>query len=249
MGPSPRKLGLLGCLPVDRRGDGDPECHPWSRGRAWWRSGTTGAVGPDSRHDSLYLERTLWPSGLYPIYPAYPHSLVWGTILGIAVVVGMSILAWRRRRSAPEWLFGWLWFLVCLLPVMGFVHVGRSFTSDRYTYLAHAGLAFAMVQSLTTLMEKRRNLSPSILGLLIGLVFLIGLGSRQLAGIWRDSGRLFKRGILVQPDSALELEHLGAWQTMSGDFEGGLGRSGRRSNWAPNPRPLQPRQCPALPRR
>ena len=171
----------------------------------------------------FYLERTLWPSGLYPIYPAYPHSLVWGTILGIAVVVGMSILAWRRRRSAPEWLFGWLWFLVCLLPVMGFVHVGRSFTSDRYTYLAHAGLAFAMVQSLTTLMEKRRNLSPSILGLLIGLVFLIGLGSRQLAGIWRDSGRLFKRGILVQPDSASNWNNLGAWQTMSGDFEGGIG--------------------------
>ena len=40
-------------------------------------------------------------------------------------------------------VFGWLWFLVAITPVAGFVQIGGQAIADRWTYLPHIGLLVA----------------------------------------------------------------------------------------------------------
>ena len=50
-------------------------------------------------------------------------------------------MQWRRR---PYLVFGWFWYLITLLPVIGFIRVGGQAMADRYTYIPLIGL-FLMV--------------------------------------------------------------------------------------------------------
>ena len=49
-------------------------------------------------------------------------------------------LAVRAARTRPAVTFGWLWYLVTLLPVIGLVQVGTQGMADRYTYIPLVGL-------------------------------------------------------------------------------------------------------------
>ena len=91
-----------------------------------------------------YLEKTLWPLELSPLYP-HPGP---GLSLG-AVVVSLGAASRAHRRGAPSaahrpWLaVGWLWYLGTLLPVIGIVQVGWQAMADRYTYLPLIGVFLA----------------------------------------------------------------------------------------------------------
>ena len=62
-------------------------------------------------------------------------------------------LCWRRSalprssglRRYPYLFVGWAWFLGTLVPMIGFVQVGRQQMADRYTYLPLIGLFVAIV--------------------------------------------------------------------------------------------------------
>ena len=44
-------------------------------------------------------------------------------------------MVWRLRYRRPYLIFGWLWYLVALLPVIGLVQVGSQAMADRYSYV------------------------------------------------------------------------------------------------------------------
>ncbi len=57
-------------------------------------------------------------------------------IFGAAVVVGVSLGAWRMRKSSPRIAVGWLGFLGAWLPVSGIISHGElSLISPRYLYI------------------------------------------------------------------------------------------------------------------
>ena len=67
------------------------------------------------------------------------------------------------RRKCPYLLFGWLWYLGTLLPVIGLVQVGDQAMADRYTYLTQIGLYVAVAWGLAQLANtwpSRPGLSP-----------------------------------------------------------------------------------------
>ncbi len=169
----------------------------------------------------FYLERTVLPKYLFASYGRYPHPFLIGSLVAVAVIALASYGAWRVRKRYPEWLFGSVWFLICLLPVLGFAYVGPSFTADRYTYLAHCGLAFAVSHAMTRLIDREPRWRPA-------LVFLVAAYFVPLAGWchaavanWRDSGSLFLQGIEAQPGSAKNWNNMGAWAIGQGDARRG----------------------------
>lgn len=169
----------------------------------------------------FYLHRTVSPQHLFAYYERYPYPYIPAALIGVALVALLSWGAWRVRKLAPEWLFGSGWFLICLLPVLGFAYAGPSFTADRYTYLAHCGLAFALVMGMVRLVAHRpRWLVPVVL---LNLFYLLNLAGRSRGGVsvWQDSGTLFRQGVAVQPRSAKNWNNLGSWLVGQGDLERG----------------------------
>ena len=93
---------------------------------------------------AAYLGKTVYPDSLSFFYP-FRES--WGAIdlLGSLVLLGiLTTWAWTQRTSRPVLLFGWLWYLTTLIPVIGLVQVGSQAMADRYTYVPLIGIFVAI---------------------------------------------------------------------------------------------------------
>jgi tetratricopeptide (TPR) repeat protein len=92
-----------------------------------------------------YLGKMLYPAGLailYPVSKEPPPTLE--VISAVSLLLAISVAAFVARRKCPYLLFGWLWYLGTLVPVIGLVQVGNQAMADRYTYLTQIGLCTAL---------------------------------------------------------------------------------------------------------
>ena len=102
-----------------------------------------------------YIGKMIWPRGLVVIYPHPGDSLpAWQALSAGALLVGLSVLIFRAGRSRPYLTIGWLWYLITLVPVVGFVQVGVQAMADRYTYVALIGLFVAIAWGVPDLLTR-----------------------------------------------------------------------------------------------
>ncbi|MBK7641688.1 MAG: tetratricopeptide repeat protein [Planctomycetes bacterium] len=166
-----------------------------------------------------YLGKTLWPSGLAFYYPLEPHAARMGEILlASGALLALSAAAWLARRALPGVLFGWLWFLGTLVPVIGLVQVGGQAHADRYTYLPGLGLAFALACAAQHALLPRTG--ARVLGI-VGALAALALGAagwRQIA-TWHDTETLANQALEVTERNHVALDLLGAYDTEHGRVE------------------------------
>lgn len=94
-----------------------------------------------------YLYHTVWPVGLVYHYPELRLTLTpWHAAIGVAVTGAITLpLAWWAFRGKGRMILaGWLWFLLNLTPVLGFIGFANAAMADRYLYIPHMGLLAAM---------------------------------------------------------------------------------------------------------
>ena len=149
-----------------------------------------------------YLELFLWPSGLAVLYPHPGASLAPGEVVAaIGVLLAISAFAVESRRRRP-WLFwGWVWFLVTLVPVIGLVHVGFQGIADRYTYLPSLGLSVAVAFGAAELAERLRVPPAARAALAAALLGALALVTAQQLTVWRDGVTLFRHALAVTRDN------------------------------------------------
>ncbi len=127
-----------------------------------------------------YIGQLFYPAGLSAFYP-YPGPLppwkVWGAILVLAAISLAAAVRWRRN---PYLLVGWLWYLGMLVPVIGFVQVGRQAMADRYTYLPQIGLCVAIAWGAAEVVRSRPILRW-VCGSAMALVVVALMGLRLAA--------------------------------------------------------------------
>jgi hypothetical protein len=112
-----------------------------------------------------YIQNMLRPHHLAVIYPL-PRTLtlIQAGISGL-ILFGISFVVYRQVRNKPFLITGWLWYLGTLVPVIGFVQVGRQAMADRYTYVPLIGL-FIMISwgipALTGSLRYRRIIVTAV---------------------------------------------------------------------------------------
>jgi tetratricopeptide (TPR) repeat protein len=139
----------------------------------------------------VYLRQTVWPTDLAVFYPFPPRVQPVAVLTGAAILAGISILVFRRRRVSPFGVTGWAWYLMTLVPVIGLVQVGAQAHADRYTYLPLIGIYVAVVWGLHALIQTRQAKHPVITAGLLSVV-LIGLAvlSRTQLRHWQNDRTL-----------------------------------------------------------
>ena len=138
-----------------------------------------------------YLGKMLYPAGLAVLYPLPKGPPpVWEVVAAVAVLSAISAAVFVARRKCPYLLFGWLWYLGTLVPVIGLVQVGGQAMADRYTYLTQIGLYMAIAWGAA---ERGRLLALSAVGPLAAVSALVVAGlmvcAWQQTRHWRDSER------------------------------------------------------------
>jgi tetratricopeptide (TPR) repeat protein len=173
-----------------------------------------------------YLRLTLAPFDLAVFYP-HVASFPGGSISTAAIMVSaivllaISLAAIAGARRMPWILVGWLWYLGTLVPVIGFVQVGKQAMADRYTYVPLIGIFIAVAWTAAWLVESRRGRVRIIIGSLAiaSLLYAGALAWRQV-GFWRDSETLMRHAAEVVPNNYLALGNLGNALEDRGDAAG-----------------------------
>jgi protein O-mannosyl-transferase len=155
---------------------------------------------------ATYLAKTVWPRDLAILYPLPDHLSDLTLAISAAVLIAISVLAWRTRISRPYIMIGWLWFLGTLVPVIGLVQVGRQALADRYTYLPLIGVFIA-----TAYGARHFALRFGTKSLLVPIAILaaFNLATRHQLTLWKDSSTLFAHTVAVTRDNAVARINLG----------------------------------------
>ena len=158
-----------------------------------------------------YCRETLWPTGLAVFYP-YPDAIpAWKAALAAAAVLAVSALAILARRSRPYFTVGWFWFLVTLIPVIGFIQVGKQSHADRYMYIPMAGLLIIVAWGAAELIEKWPATKPMMATAGAVAVLALMLAARRDVSYWQNSGALFERALHVTRNNWLAEGNLGTY--------------------------------------
>lgn len=157
----------------------------------------------------VYLRNLVWPSSLAPQcaiqWPAMPHFLYGGLVIGGAFIFAAVFLAWIawRRLQTPTTdeehpqekaiglvTTGVLWFAGTILPMLGISAFGGHAFADRFTYIPMVGVSIAL------LALKGRTSAF----LAAGWCLCLGWATARQTAFWCDDGALSKRILEVDGD-------------------------------------------------
>jgi tetratricopeptide (TPR) repeat protein len=150
---------------------------------------------------AFYLLKTVWPTGLSPLYQL-PFVVTWAHFALVGAATALALGAWRRW---PAFSLAWAAYLVLLFPVAGLFHNGPQAAADRYSYLAcipWALLAGAAVAGARRYPVAARVGAAGVVAVLAGLTW-------QQAAVWRDGVSLWSHAVRVNPASRAAHAKLG----------------------------------------
>jgi hypothetical protein len=173
---------------------------------------------------ATYLWRTFWPSGLAVPYPHPGADLpAWQLGGSILILAAVTFGVWRVRIHHPYLLFGWLWYAVTLVPVIGLVQVGAQAMADRYTYVPLVGIfvmvAWGIPSVAGPLLSRRKAAPPAekeavrrdtgLLAITFLVVPLLTIATWTQLEHWRDDRSLAARALSVTRDNAIAHNQMG----------------------------------------
>jgi protein O-mannosyl-transferase len=143
-----------------------------------------------------YLGKMLHPAELAVYYPLPRQPLPAGEVIAaVTLLLTISTTVFAVRRTCPYLLFGWVWYLGTLVPVIGLVQVGTQKMADRYTYLTQIGLYMAIAWGAADMAGAkpyRRWGFAAVSALVLAGLMRCAWKQTQL---WRDSDTLWNHTI------------------------------------------------------
>jgi tetratricopeptide (TPR) repeat protein len=170
----------------------------------------------------FYLYKALWPMNLMFVYPrwsiepARPLSYVPGLLLAGVFLAGV----WRRGQWAKAMLFALGYFVVMLMPVLGFLNIyfmRYSLVADYWQYFAIPGPITLMAAVLTAAWKSWGRASLR-LGIVLAGALLLALGALtwKQAGIYRNIETLWRDTLARNPNCWMAYNSLGCEYVRNG---------------------------------
>jgi hypothetical protein len=159
----------------------------------------------------FYMGKLLWPLNLIFVYPRWEIAkagpIAFLPLLGV-VGIACALWAYRGRAAARASAFGLGYFVIALLPVLGFVNVFYfrfSFVADHFQYLASIGLiALAVLAGASVLRQRATRV------VLAGAVIAaLGIVSWQRCGAFYDEETVWRDTLAKNPRCWLACNNLG----------------------------------------
>lgn len=151
----------------------------------------------------------VWPQNLHISYMDPAKLSIIYTASGL-VLFGMATVIIASRKFSATVRVSLSFFLLFLLPTLGFLRAGNSLVADRYLYISGAGLTVLLLYVLT---KFPRNLAGFTF---IVIVFFSYLTKEQRQH-WRSTEALFQRVISLEPKHPEMLAQLAIFEKQKGN--------------------------------
>lgn len=197
----------------------------------WWERNHQGTYGEEFSFSAVermliagraiwfYLGKLVWPANLsfsyakWDINAADPRQYIW-----VAALIILAIAIWRLRRLGKGLTAAPLFFVITLVPMLGFFSLYTfrySYVADHYQYAACLG-PIALFSWIISGKWK-----PQALGVLVPAIILGTLGflTWQQAHIYMDEETIWTDTLAKNPDSVLANDNLGTILGDRGQYE------------------------------
>ncbi|MCF8722523.1 Tfp pilus assembly protein PilF [Nitrospina gracilis] len=180
------------------------------------------------RSTVFYIEKTLWPQPLVPLYPFPDWDVrMWLEVATFFVICWFCIVKWNEGRR--YWMAVWLIYLVTLSPVIGIIQVGGQAAADRFTYIPTLGfyvlLALGVIRLWRFFAERRREVLASVI---IGYFAIVVIGVTSVwtikqIPVWKNTGVFWEWVIAHFPDKLARAHtNLGIYYNKQGNEDGAM---------------------------
>jgi hypothetical protein len=182
----------------------------------------------------FYLWKALVPTNLMVIYPQGKiDSSQWASYLPGLILVGcVTLFWWKRSRWGRPLLFGIGYFVVMLLPVMGFFDQGfyyYSWVADHWQYYSIIGV-IALIVAGGEKLRQRLSERPRLLATTATVVVLtlLGIATWRRESVYASDVTLWRDNLARNPcvwthnNLANSLIHVGKVQEAMWHYERAL---------------------------
>ena len=157
-----------------------------------------------------YIRIMFWPDPLIAYYFSEKANIaISAVVLSLLLLCIVSAVCWRFKKNRPYFLFGWLWFLGTLVPVIGIVQVGDQALAERYTYVPFIGLFIAIVWLVGDAVANSPNFKIATKLLAVAVIVVCAVKADAQVKIWKDTVTLFSHVLEVDPRGELPNLSLG----------------------------------------
>lgn len=172
---------------------------------------------------ALYIWKMIIPRHLAVFYPHRSDTFpLWEIACACFLLAGITVLVIRLSRRFPYFPFGWFWYLVTLLPVIGIFQAGEQRMADRFTYMPLIGL-FVMgvwgVSESINYWSQKKLILPILMSVII---FIYGSVTWVQLHHWKDSYSLLSHTLSVTTNNYLAHNNIGLYLCTHGNIEDGL---------------------------
>ena len=155
-----------------------------------------------------YIRIMFWPDPLIAYYfPEKTSIAISAVVLSVLTLCIVTAACWRFRKNRPYCLFGWLWFLGTLVPVIGIVQVGDQALAERYSYVPFIGLFIAIIWLVGDAVANSPNFKIATQLLAVTVIVACAIKTDAQVKVWKDTVTLFSH--VLEVDDRGELPNLG----------------------------------------
>ena len=156
-----------------------------------------------------YLAKTMLPLHLAVFYP-HPGA---GEILislgaGLSIIL-LTLIAIGNRKRFPYLFVGWLWYLITLVPVIGFIQLGSLARADRYAYIPLVGIFIAVAGGGTELWGKLCRRHSLMLASVTVILLSLAVTARLQVAHWQNDLTIFQHAVAVTDNNYKAYHGLG----------------------------------------
>jgi protein O-mannosyl-transferase len=147
----------------------------------------------------FYLLKMLLPirlAALYPIILKNTFSVEY--LCSVLLISLISSACFIYRKKFPYLLVAWLFYIVTLVPVLGFIAANSEAAADRYTYLPCLGPFFLLVSAFLKIFSKSKTI---FIVLATSWFLFLGFETFQQIEKWKDSISLWENVLAVNPEN------------------------------------------------
>ncbi len=181
-----------------------------------------GALYTMENHDALariaqacyglvfYLQKTLLPFGLGPLYPIPSREILLGSMFFISGIILFSTVVasiWLRKK-VPALLAVLAVYAVSVSPVLGIAQSGPQLVADRYSYLSCMGFAVFAGAGVLQVFNSRwwrdkREFRYLAALMLVSISTILTQATIVQCYYWSSDHSLWQRGVKISPNSAI----------------------------------------------
>ncbi|MCX7994656.1 MAG: tetratricopeptide repeat protein [candidate division WOR-3 bacterium] len=173
----------------------------------------------------FYLFKTILPINLSCLYPGPETIHQWLSpvfLFAPLIVIISGVLVAISGKSTRKIIFGSLFFLFTILPLLQIIPIGQSI-ADRYTYVPLIGVFYIFAEGWFGLFIRVQKILKIFL--LLGLIFVIGIFSYLSANrcmVWQNGITLWSDVIKQYPGLAKPYNNRGILYAQNGRYEEAL---------------------------